>query len=71
MVKMTFLMAAVLALLGFLCLTGPGGSIGRGAVTDPSSEQVRQVAARRKACKEGGYAIATHCFWRTTSTAVT
>jgi hypothetical protein len=28
MLKMTFLMAAVLALLGFLCLTVPGGSIG-------------------------------------------
>jgi hypothetical protein len=28
MVKMTLLMAAVLALLGFLCFTGPDGSIG-------------------------------------------
>jgi hypothetical protein len=28
MLKMTFLMAAVLALLGFLCFTDPDGGIG-------------------------------------------
>jgi len=31
---LTLLLAAVLAILGFLCFTGPGGFNGRGIVTE-------------------------------------